>query len=247
MAVAGAADPRRPRGGRGRPAARPGPGVAGPGGLAGGAVFRLVDRRGRAERRHLGHRRRAAGPLGRAGGRGGGRHRQPRRGDPPRALLLQARQARGDGERGGRRAGGAAPGAPRRRGRHRLLAGLRGPARPHLRDGGLGARRGLRGGRRREGHPVPAGLPPLHSRDRLGSLRVHARSRWRGATSIPGCSTRSWTAPSRPSRWRRCPTPRGSRRPRRGSSSLPAAWTTWPACSVRARRGARSTTPARSR
>ena len=106
---------------------------------------------------------------------------------------------------------------------------------------------GLRGGGRREGHPVPAGLPPLHARDRLGSLRVHARSRWRGATSIPGCSTRSSTAPSRPSRWRRCERHRPHAGARTGSSSLPAAWTTWPACSVRARRAARSTTPARSR
>ena len=102
------------------------------------------------------------------------RHRQPVGGHPPRARLLRARQARRDGQRRGRRARRSAARAARARRRHRVLAGVRRPARADLRDGRLGARRRLRGRRRRQGHEVPARVPRVDAGDRVAALRLHA-------------------------------------------------------------------------
>ena len=122
------------------------------------------------------------------------------------------------------------------RGGHRLFPRLRRPAGAHLRAGGLGARRGLRGRRGGQGHEIPARLPRLDAGHGVGPLRFHARDGGAAATSTRRCSTPSSTAPSRRSRWRRWRTRPASRPRPTGSRSRPAAWTTCRACCGRAPR-----------
>ncbi len=138
------------------------------------AVRRAVVRRRRQVRRHVRLRRRARARRGagsrdrhRRDGRSGRRH-------PARARVLCPRQARRDGQRRGRCARGSAPRAACARGRHRVLARLRRPAGARLRDGRLVPRGGVRGGRGRQGHEVPARISRVDARHRLALLRVHS-------------------------------------------------------------------------
>ena len=168
--------------------------------LAGGADRGQLDGRRAEVGQDLRHRRcngRDRQPRYRRGDRG---DRRP--GDRHQAVPggHQARQAHRHGQRRGRRAGRAAAGAARARGGRCLLAGLGRPAGADLRARRLGAR--LR---------VPGWSPPARARATTRAI-TSPRPRQCGtsscsicrsrtaATSIPRCSTRSSTAPSRASR-----------------------------------------------
>ena len=115
------------------------------------------------------------------------------------------------------------------RGRHRLFAGLRRPARADLRNGRLGARLRLRGHGRRQA-PSTCRNSILPRPTRSGRTTASPQRWWPPATSMRRCSTASWMAPRAPSRWPPCPTRRACSPRRPACTSRPAAWTTWRAC-----------------
>ena len=157
-----------------RPRTRPRSRVARAHGLDGAALRRPIVRRGREDRSHPHHRRRA---LAHRGARGRDRHRghrPPGSGHPARARIVRPRQARGDGQRRGRRARRPAPRAPCAGRGGRVFARLRRPAGADLRDGRLVPRRGLRRRRGRQGHQVPPRVPRIHARHRVAVLRLLA-------------------------------------------------------------------------
>ena len=144
-------------------------------------------------RRHGPHRGGWAGRGDRGDGRSPG-------GDQARPRGHRAQAAHHHGLRGGRCSRRPAPRQEGPGGGRGLLPGLRGPARHHLRAGGLGPDLRLPCGLRREGDPVPPVLPRVHPRDRLAALRLDRRNRGQGRAPTPRCSTRSSTAPSPGSR-----------------------------------------------
>ena len=93
--------------------------------------------------------------------------------------------------------------APRARGRHRLFAGLRRPARADLRNGRLGARLRLRGHGRRQGTKY---LPEFHTStpDTVWPYYGFTAEMVAAGDSMRRCSTTSWMAPRAPSRWPPC-------------------------------------------
>ena len=133
------------------------------------------------------------------------------------------------------------------RGRRRLLARLRRPAGADLRDGRLGARGRIRGGRRRQGHEVPAGVPRVDAGHGLAALRLHAGD---------GCGRRLQRPDVQflPRRHQERDRDGGGRErdgshplPRAASRSRRAASTISRGCSVRATLAVICTTSARSR
>ena len=159
-----------------------------------------VDGRCAEDRQDVRHRRcdgRDRASRDRGGDRGdrrsGHRHQAVPGGD-------RARQAHRHGQRRGGRAGGAAAGAAGARGGRGLLAGLGRPAGADLRARRLGARLRVQGGVGRQGHALPPDLSPVHARHGVGHPRRNTCRSRTAATSIPRCSTRSSTAPSRASR-----------------------------------------------
>ena len=136
----------------------------------------------------------------------------------------------------------------RARGRHRLFARLRRPARAHLRDGRLGARRGLRGRRRGQGHQVPARVPRLDARHRVGPLRLHAGEGGAGRLQRADVQLVPRRHQDRRSRWRRSRTRPGSRRRPTGLAFPPCGVDDLPRVLQAARRRRRAAPPrARSR
>ncbi len=129
-------------------------------------------------RRHKLHRRRRSRHCVRRGGRRGSDRSRASR-NRARPARDRRRQAHRDGERGGGRTRRPASGTRSRAGRGSLFAGLWRPAGADLRAGGLGARLRFPRDRRREGDQIPARIPRLHARDRVGLLRADARA---GAT-----------------------------------------------------------------
>ncbi len=101
----------------------------------------------------------------------------PAAGISARPRLLSRGQARGDGQRRGRRARRTAPRSARARRGHRLLARVRRPARVDLRARRLVPHRGVRGRRRGQGHQVPARVSRVDAGYRVAALRIHARGR----------------------------------------------------------------------
>ncbi len=123
------------------------------------------------ERRHA--PRRQLGGAGRASG-----HRHHRRGDRQSAGggrtcagCVQTRQARRDGHGRSRRVLRTAARQARGRGRRDLQPRVRRPAGADLRSGGLGARRGIPGGRRGPRPQMAAALRAVDAGDGVGLLR----------------------------------------------------------------------------
>ena len=146
---------------------------------------------------------------------------------------IERRQARRHGQRRGRRDVRPADRRPRQGQGRGLQHGLRRPAGHHLRAGRLGARLRLRADLGRQGHELRAALPLFDARHGVGLLRLDARKKWPRATSTRRCTTRSPTAPRRPSRWRRWPTAPDWTARTTAWPSRPPACTIWPRCSAR--------------
>ena len=125
-------------------------------------------------RRHARGRRCVRADRGRRARRGDRRDRASGRRHRPCTGLLRRRPPRGDGECRGRCARRAAARQGGGGGRRGLFARLWRPAGADRRDGGLGAGRGPRCRRRRQGDPLSAGLPSRDAGRCLDPLRAHA-------------------------------------------------------------------------
>ena len=169
--------------------------------VAEGAARRQVDRRGDQDRQDAHHRQRHVDdrePRHRSDHRGdrrsGDRHQHRLRRD-------RRRQARRHGQRRGRCARRPAARQARAREGRRLFARLGRSAGARLPSMSTGrASCGFEVVVRRQGHALPADLPPVDARDGVGHPRPVSGHPRQAATSTRRCSTRSSTAPSPASR-----------------------------------------------